>query len=148
MPFRILCLDGGGIRGVVAATMLAEIEKQIPQPLNEYFNLIAGTSTGSILAAGIAKGLKSEEIIQMYRHQSPRIFPYKSRFSLKRLPLLFKYGLSAPKFSNKGLIEVLKEVFGETKLFDVISPLLLVISYDTIERQPLIFKSLQLPLTW
>ncbi|GAA6623564.1 patatin-like phospholipase family protein [Scytonema sp. NUACC26] len=141
MPFRILSLDGGGIRGIVAATMLASIEKQISQPLNEYFHLIAGTSTGSILAAAIAKGLKSEDIIDMYRYKSPKIFPYRSLFSLKRIPLLLKYGLSAPKFSNTGLIEVLKEVFEDTRLFDVRSPLLLIVSYDTIEREPIIFKS-------
>ncbi|KYC43907.1 patatin [Scytonema hofmannii PCC 7110] len=141
MPFRILSLDGGGIRGIVAATMLAAIEKQISQPLNEYFHLIAGTSTGSILAAAIATGRKSEEIIEMYRYKSQRIFPYRSLFSLKRIPLLLKYGLSAPKFSNEGLIQVLKEVFGETSLFDVRSPLLLIVSYDTFEREPIIFKS-------
>jgi uncharacterized protein len=141
MPFRILSLDGGGIRGIVAATMLASIEKQISQPLNEYFHLIAGTSTGSILAAAIAKGLKSEDIINMYRYKSPKIFPYTSLFSLKRIPLLLKYGLSAPKFSHAGLIQVLKEVFEDTKLFALQSPLLLIVSYDTIEREPIIFKS-------
>ncbi|MUG98353.1 patatin [Scytonema sp. UIC 10036] len=141
MTFRILSLDGGGIRGIVAATMLAAIEKQVSQPLNEYFNLIAGTSTGSILAAAIALGRKSEEILDLYRYKSSRIFPYRSRFSLKRIPLILKYGLSAPKFSNAGLIEVLKEAFGETRLFEVRSPFLLVVSYDTIEREPIIFKS-------
>lgn len=141
MTFRILSLDGGGIRGIVAATILAAIEKQISQPLNTYFNLIAGTSTGSILAAAIAKGRKSEEIIDMYKYKSPKIFPYRSLFSIKRIPLILKYGLSAPKFSNEGLIAVLKEVFGETKLFEIDSPLLLIVSYDTIEREPIIFKS-------
>jgi uncharacterized protein len=141
MPFRILSLDGGGIRGVVAATMLAEIEKQINQPLNEYFNLITATSTGSILAAAIASGRNSQEIIELYKQKSSRIFPYISRYSLQRIPLLFRYGVSAPKFSDRGLIEVLQEAFGETKLFDIVTPLLLIVSYDTISQQTIMFKS-------
>jgi patatin-like phospholipase/acyl hydrolase len=94
MPFRILSLDGGGIRGLVAAKILATIEKQIQQPLNKYFNLISGTSTGSILAAAVATGSRSEKIVELYKQKSSVIFPYKSRFSLQRIPLLIKYGLS------------------------------------------------------
>ncbi|NEO65121.1 MAG: hypothetical protein F6J98_33900 [Moorea sp. SIO4G2] len=58
MTFKILSLDGGGMRGVISARILQEIEKTIKekygQELHEYFDLISGTSTGSILAAGIA----------------------------------------------------------------------------------------------
>lgn len=141
MPFRILSLDGGGIRGLVAARMLAAIEKQINQPLNEYFNLIAGTSTGSILASAIATGRGSAESVEIYKRTSSIIFPYKTRFSWKRIPLILKSGLSAPKYSDKGLIQSLQETFGDTTLFDIASPLLLIISYDTISRDPIIFKS-------
>lgn len=141
MPFRILSLDGGGIRGVVSATMLAILEKQINQPLNQYFDLIAGTSTGSILAAAIATGRNSQEIIDIYKQQGSRIFPYQSRFSFKRFPLLFRYGISAPKFADDGLIEVLKETLGDTQLLDIVKPLLLIMAYDTITRQPIVFKS-------
>ncbi len=141
MPFRILSLDGGGIRGIVAAKMLAAIEKEIKQPLNKYFDLIAGTSTGSILAAAIARGCSSEEIVELYRQKSSIIFPYRKRLTLKRLPLIFKHGISAPKFSDKGLIEVMQSAFGNTTLFDITSPMLLVISFDTIEREPIFFKN-------
>ncbi|OCQ97130.1 patatin [Nostoc sp. MBR 210] len=141
MPFRILSLDGGGIRGIMSATMLKAIEKQINKPLHEYFNLIAGTSTGSILAAAIATGKKSQTIIDLYQQKSSRIFPYTSRFSSQRIPLILKYGVSAPKFSDSGLIQVLKESLGETRLFDVNEPKLLITSYDTISREPIIFKS-------
>jgi len=140
MPFRILSLDGGGIRGVVTAKILAAVEQQINQPLHEYFNLIAGTSTGSILAAAIATGRSSQDIIDLYTKKGSIIFPYQSRFSLQRIPLLVKYGLSAPKFSDEGLIQVLKEGLGEVKLLDIPTQLLIT-SYDTIEREPIIFKS-------
>ncbi|MBH8551220.1 patatin-like phospholipase family protein [Nostocaceae cyanobacterium CENA357] len=141
MPFRILSLDGGGIRGVVTATILAAIEQRINQPLNQYFNLIAGTSTGSLLAAAIARGCHSKEIIDLYKQKGKLIFPYQSRFSLQRIPLILKYGLSAPKFSDSGLIQVLKEALGDTKLLDITKPQLLIVSYDTITREPIIFKS-------
>ncbi len=145
MAFRILSLDGGGVRGVISATILAEIEKQINQPMNEYFDLIAGTSTGAILGAAIAIGRSSEEIVELYKQKSSVIFSYKNRFSLARIPLriplIFKYGLSAPKFSDNGLIQVAQTTFGNIRLCDIPSPRLLIISYDTITRQPIIFKN-------
>lgn len=142
MTYRILSLDGGGIRGVISAVILAEVEKLINKPLNEHFNLIAGTSTGSILAAAIASGLKSQEIIRLYKEKGQRIFPYQSRLSLERLGLLLRYGISAPKYSNDGLIAVLQEQFGSTKLSDIDdSPQLLIVAYDTIGRKPIVFKS-------
>ncbi len=141
MAFRILSLDGGGIRGIVAAKMLSVIEKEINQPLNEYFHLIAGTSTGSILAAAIASGRTSQDIVDLYQQKSSIIFPYRKRFSLQRIPLLLKHGISAPKFSDLGLIQVLQAAFGSTMLFDITSTQLLIVSFDTIEREPIFFKN-------
>jgi uncharacterized protein len=142
MPFRILSLDGGGIRGVVAATILAEVERQINQPLNQYFDLIAGTSTGAILASAIAMGKTSQDILNLYKNKGKRIFPYSKIFTFERLPLVWQYGLSAPKFSDKGLIEVLQEEFGQIKLSKLDkSPRLLITTYNTIERQFIVFKS-------
>ncbi|MGA9378767.1 MAG: CBASS cGAMP-activated phospholipase [Phormidium sp.] len=148
MSFRILCLDGGGIRGVIEAVILSEVEKIVKVPLNRYFDLIAGTSTGSILASAIALGKKSEEIIQLYRQRGKIIFPYTSIFSPQRLNLMLKYGLSAPKYSDKGLIEVLQTEFGNTKLGDITSPKLLITAYDTIDRQFMVFKNWQTYKPW
>ncbi|MBE9130238.1 MULTISPECIES: patatin-like phospholipase family protein [unclassified Coleofasciculus] len=142
MTYRILSLDGGGIRGIIAAVILAEVERVLDQPLNHYFNLIAGTSTGSILAAGVATGRQSQEIIRLYKEKGLRIFPYSNRFSPERLGLLFKYGVSAPLYPDDGLIEVLQEEFGTTKLSDIYaSPQLMIIAYDTLGREPIVFKS-------
>lgn len=141
MTFRILSFDGGGIRGVIAATMLATIEKMIGQPLNQYFNLIAGTSTGAVLAAGIATGLQPSQMVELYQRKGSRIFPYRSIWSPQRAGLVLQYGISAPKYSDSGLIAVLKEEFKYKKLSDITSTNLLVTAYDTIGREPLIFKS-------
>lgn len=149
MTFRILSLDGGGVRGIMTARMLQKVEEKLGAPITDHFDLIAGTSTGSIVGAGLCLGKTTKEIFNLYSQDTLRIFPYTSRISSKRLPLILKYGLSAPKFSDEGLISVLKEQFGETKLADITpnpeektkSAKLLVPTYDTMSRSPVVFKS-------
>ena len=149
MTFRILCLDGGGIRGVMTARILQKIEQQLGSPLKKHFDLIAGTSTGSILAIGIGIGKSPKEMLNLYMEKGLQIFPYQSLFSPKRLPIIFKYGFFGPKFSNQGFMAVLQEQFGEKKFPDIIpdpnrlidSLKILIPSYDTISRSPVIFKS-------
>lgn len=141
MTYRILSIDGGGIRGVLAARMLQHLEERIQVPLHEYFDLIAGTSTGSMVGAAIALGIPCEKIVKLYRKKAKKVFPYTTRWTIKRLPLLLQYGPSAPKFSEKGLVKMLKDLLGDKLLDDVTKPKLLITSYDTIGRMPLIFKS-------
>ncbi|NEO33796.1 MAG: patatin-like phospholipase family protein [Symploca sp. SIO3C6] len=149
MTFRVLALDGGGIRGVMPARMLQKVEKQLGSPLSKHFDLIAGTSTGSILAALIAAGKSAKEMVNLYLQKGLQIFPYTSLLSPERLPLIFQYGLSAPKFSDEGLITTLQEELGNKKLADVTpdpdklmeSVKILIPSYDTITRNPVVFKS-------
>jgi len=71
---KILSIDGGGIRGIYPATILAEIEKSLPEPLCKYFDLIAGTSTGGIIALGIGLGFKASEIVNFYEKYGANIF--------------------------------------------------------------------------
>jgi hypothetical protein len=91
MSFKILCLDGGGIRGLISARILQELEEQIQQPLHEYFDLIAGTSTGSILAAGLAYGLPAKELVKIYQDDGLKIFPYSNYKSRERIPYILRY---------------------------------------------------------
>jgi hypothetical protein len=157
-PFKILSLDGGGIRGVISAQILQEVEKQIwelkNQKLHEYFDMIAGTSTGSILAAGIAMGKPSSELLDIYKKWGMKIFPYQKLLRWERLPLIFKYGLSAPKFSNDGLIEALKynltkegkevpikDIGTPTQIPNARKPTLLIPAYDTWYRNTTFFTN-------
>jgi hypothetical protein len=155
-PFRILSLDGGGIRGLVSAYMLLEIEKKLKEnnkpPIREYFDMIAGTSTGSILAAGIALGYPIEELIEIYEKRGLEIFPYQNLFDWGRLKMLFKYGISAPKFSNEGLINVLKKEARFQKQDgsyitikevgqDGKSPIVLILAFDTMYRNTTFFTN-------
>lgn len=146
LSFRILSIDGGGIRGIVAARMLEVIEQQLTQPVGEYFDLIVGTSTGALIAAGLVTGRSANQILKLYLSEGEKIFPYRSWFSPQRLPLILKYGLSAPKFGDEGLIRVVQSLGLNAQLGDIspdpdTSNKLMIISYDTVRRSPVVFKS-------
>ena len=83
--FQILSLDGGGIRGVFSAAILAAIEEDLGVRLVDHFDLIAGTSTGGIIALGLGLGLRPSEILTLYTKNGPRIFsnPLRWRSSLR-----------------------------------------------------------------
>src|SRR5580692_8285118 len=72
--YRILSLDGGGIRGVFPAAFLAKLEEHLQHPVGSYFDLIAGTSTGGIIAIGLGLGLTANEILRLYEDRGAAIF--------------------------------------------------------------------------
>jgi len=87
---KMLALDGGGIRGVLTLSFLKRIETIVGRPLHEYFDYIAGTSTGAIIAAGLATGLSVDELIAFYRRSGPEMFQ-RTRY-LARLRSLYQNG--------------------------------------------------------
>ena len=107
--FRILALDGGGLRGAFTAAVLAKwvemLGKDHPNPFAK-FDMIAGTSTGSILAIGLGLGLTPQELLNFYRTHACTIFPKKGIFSQ----------LLGAKHDSKVLKEILKSVFKDRKL--------------------------------
>ncbi len=72
--FQILSLDGGGIRGLFSAAVLAAIEEDLQTSIAKHFDLIAGTSTGGIIAIALGLGLSPAEIVSFYEEHGPRIF--------------------------------------------------------------------------
>lgn len=78
ISFRILALDGGGIKGAFSASVLATWEKTLALPIAKHFDIVAGTSTGGILAVGLGMGLTSTQMLDFYRNQGPIIFPITS----------------------------------------------------------------------
>jgi patatin-like phospholipase/acyl hydrolase len=119
--FRILALDGGGLKGVFEAAFLASIEEDLGVSILDYFDLITGTSTGSIIAMGLGMGLSAARIQQFYLEKGRSIFPYnESTDWLKRLSQ-FK----ETKHKNDGLQQALLEVFGERLLGDSQKPLVI-----------------------
>ncbi|MEI7939551.1 MAG: CBASS cGAMP-activated phospholipase [Verrucomicrobiota bacterium] len=141
-PFRILALDGGGIKGTFTAAALAAWEKDSGRRVCEHFDLITGTSTGGILAIGLGLGLPAERILQFYREQGPRIFPI-TRFTRRFTHTIRQ--LFRPKFSQAVLRAALAEAFGATdgreRLFGESRCRLLIPAYDTIRGRIFLFKT-------
>lgn len=75
--FRILAIDGGGIRGIFPASVLAELERRYTfgRSVGRYFDLVAGTSTGGILALGLGAGYTATELLYMYVSRGNEVFP-------------------------------------------------------------------------
>lgn len=140
--YRILTLDGGGIRGVMTAYWLSELEKLLGGPVAEHVDLIAGTSTGSILASALCKRIPAREIIELYREKGREIFPSTGERLWNRMGRLFSQGPSAPKYGGEGLQDALKECLGNTLMSELEDhPKLLITAYNTVIREPVIFKS-------
>jgi uncharacterized protein len=76
-PFRILSIDGGGIRGILPAAILTELETRYlgGQCVGDYFDMIAGTSTGGIIALGLSVGKTAKTILNLYMERGPDVFP-------------------------------------------------------------------------
>jgi predicted acylesterase/phospholipase RssA len=109
-PKRILALDGGGLRGIVTLGFLEEIEQILRDRhgggdgfrLSHYFDLIAGNSTGSIIAAALAQGWSTQQIVEKYMSLGKAVFE-KS---------LLRHGLLRAKYDEGKLIDELQEVYG------------------------------------
>ncbi|MCA1569165.1 MAG: patatin-like phospholipase family protein [Chloroflexi bacterium] len=71
---RILTIDGGGVRGIIPAVLLAALERATGRPTRETFDFIAGSSTGAVLAAGLAAGIPAERLVTLYASRSPQVF--------------------------------------------------------------------------
>lgn len=141
---RILSLDGGGIRGLVSCLWLAGVEQALAQAgkpgLPQAFDLLAGSSTGAIVASGLAIGLAPIKMADLYRDHRHAIFPGIAERLWTRAGGLLAAGVSAPKYDAKGLEQVLKQVFGDATMGDAQVPLLIT-AYDTVSRTPVMFKS-------
>jgi len=134
---RILTIDGGGLKGMVPAALLAELEKQVDRPLYEYFDLIVGTSTGGIIAAGLALGLRAEDIVQIYHDSGPRIFPTAKLLSRVWLRLA---GLVRAKFPTAVLRAELEKHFGDA-LIGVARTRLVMPSWDPTGQTVYVWKT-------
>ena len=140
--FRILSLDGGGIRGIITAVWLDRLERELKGPVRQHFDLIAGTSTGGILALAVADGIDAAKIIEMYKDYGREIFPEPASRLWSRLTRTFSQGISAPKYDDRGLERVLRRQFGDMRFGDLPSkPTVLVTSYNTLTRAAVVFKN-------
>jgi patatin-like phospholipase/acyl hydrolase len=145
-PLRILSTDGGGIRGLIPALVLAKLEEKLPNrpdgkkaQLADYFHLFAGTSTGGLIALALTapEAVPANKLSEIYVEDGPEIFKRKT-FTLPG-PL---GGLFGPPYGAEPLAEALKTRLGESNLSQAKRDLL-VTAYDMTERQPFFFKRWQ-----
>ena len=127
---RVLSIDGGGIRGLIPAQVLAEIERRCGRRAGELFDLVAGTSTGAIIACALTKPepLAAERIARIYLEEGPAIF---DRTLLKRITSADGY--LDERYDADGLVASLRRHLGAARLADA-DPAILLTVYD-IERR-------------
>jgi patatin-like phospholipase/acyl hydrolase len=135
---RILSIDGGGIRGIIPATILATIEERTGKSISQLFDLIAGTSTGGLLALGLTKPnrfgdpeFSAQDLCQLYEQEVPRVF---------RHPQTWWGNLLSPKYRSFALQQVLKDSLGGSRLKQALTDVVIP-CYDIEHRLPYIFRS-------
>lgn len=117
MPFKILSLDGGGTRGVISATILDCIYNDTKKHPAQIFDLLAGTSTGGIIAVSLMAGLSTNTIVDLYLNKADDIF-YDS--FIDKIPFISKFEtLARADYSNDKLKEILIDFFGKKTLGDL-----------------------------
>lgn len=130
--FQILSLDGGGIKGIFSAAVLAFLEEDHGAQITNHFDLIVGTSTGGIIALGLGMGMRPNEIVRFYVERGPEIFAGGQLASLRRV---FRN-----KFEATELERALKACFGENRLAESYKRLV-VPAYNISEDDVYLFKT-------
>src|SRR5215207_3019423 len=139
---KVLAIDGGGIRGLIPALVLAEIERRTGRRIADMFDLIAGTSTGGILACGLARRGEdgrplhsAEELAELYVTEGPKIFDRSLVHEVTSVG-----GLIDEKYDDKGLNTALETYLGDARLKEVLTDVLIT-AYDISDRFAFFFRS-------
>ena len=137
--FKILSIDGGGIRGVFPAAYLAELEKRFlgGTSIAEHFDMIAGTSTGGIIALALAKGMTAQAALDIYLNKGDRIFP--SLKGAERIARSVK-SISQPKYDQGALRSALEGEFGG-ELFGAAKTRCVIPCFEGLNGEPFIYKT-------
>src|SRR3954453_6773493 len=139
---NVLSVDGGGIRGVIPAMVLADLEERTGKHTADLFDLIAGTSTGGIIALALTvpgedgkPRWTANDLVSLYLTEGPRIFHH----SIGRM-LESGLGLLDEKYDARPLEEALETYLGDAMISDALTDVL-VTSYDLEHRKPFFFKT-------
>ncbi len=159
--FQILSLIGGGIRGTFVTAYLNELEQKLGRPISECFDLIAGTSTGGIIAAGLALGQSAEQMHRFYVDYGAQIFTPRPKYKARGL-MRFVFptanwvfqkrtggGLDAAfraRFCPHALKAAFDEGFAENTLKDVEHTRLIIPTVNLTKGVPHVFRSRHLPV--
>jgi patatin-like phospholipase/acyl hydrolase len=140
-PFKVLAIDGGGIRGIIPALILEAIEERTGHAISDLFDMLSGTSTGGIIALGLTlpgennrPAKSAHDIVNLYEREGRAIFPTTLR---AQLHVETVYG---SKYDADGIEQTLQRYFGDARLKDALKPVV-VPSYDIEKQTPIFFKS-------
>ena len=147
---RILSIDGGGIKGIISAMVLVELESLLQYysgnkqaRLSDYFEIIGGTSTGAILAAiylcpdeNHRPKYSAKDALELYLNHGKEIFKRRRLYPLNTI-----FGLFGPKYNNTKLEVMLKKYLGDVTLTDLVKPCVFT-AYNTEKRRSVFFNSL------
>ena len=147
---RVLSIEGGGIYGILPGIILESLEKKLQKEsgnpnarIADYFDLIAGTSTGGIIAAGLLVPSENEEFTSKYSAKEITALYVKYGTDIFRIPFLHRlkslFGIRDEKLVRRNLDLTLDKYFKNIELKDLIRPSLIV-SYDTNKREVVLFK--------
>lgn len=131
--FQILSIDGGGIKGIFCAAVLAKLEEDFKTDITNHFDLIVGTSTGGVIALGLGSEMTPREILEFYVKNGGKIFA--NSVGLNGIKHWFHH-----KYDNTPLQMALQEAFGEKRLADS-HKRLLIPSYNLGEDDVYLFKT-------
>ena len=131
---KIISVDGGGIRGIVPTYILHKIEEEMQEQLTDVVDLVAGTSTGSIVAGAISKGMPMGRLLEFYLNDGSDIFASTIKYKLKTL-----FGLFGSKYDIRPLEEKIKGVFGEMTMKDLHNDFLCT-AYNMTKGKPQFFN--------
>lgn len=158
--FQILSLIGGGIRGAFITSYLKDLEQKNGRPIAESFDLIAGTSTGAIIAAGLALGMPASQMHDFYARHGVEIFtprpPYRAKGMMRFLyPLLNwafhkrtgsdLHGAFRAQYCPHALKNAFDEGFGDRTLKSVNATRLVIPTVNLTKGTPQVFRSRHLP---
>ena len=141
-PLRVLSIDGGGIRGIIPALVLAELERQVGKPISEVFDLIVGTSIGGLIALALATPnaegkprFSARTLSRLIEKNAGRVFERSIWHQVKAVG-----NLNDSKYPDEGFNKVLEEMYGETRLSEVLTNVM-VTAYEIERRIPFFFRS-------
>lgn len=131
--FKILCIDGGGIKGLYSSTILEHLEQRYGPP-SEYFDMICGTSTGGLIALCLALKMPAADISRIYSEHGRIIFPHRTW-----LGGIIRQTFWKGKYSDGPLRKLLEEVFADKTVVDL-NNLVCIPSYSLTDARPWVFK--------
>lgn len=147
-PFKILSIDGGGIKGLYSSTILEHLEEEFGGIISDYFDLICGTSTGGLIALAASQKIPATQISKIYKENGQDIFPRRSKWfrwfeRIESKWLGGKFFLEQTmffgKYSNRNLKAILEGLFQDKKIKDSYN-LLCIPTYTVTEGRPWVFK--------